>query len=194
MGVISRSDVKNALEDLGYHPVSSYLKAIVDEANDSFGDKNEAVMFLAQTAHETGGFRYIEEIAYAGSGRIASEYGSGAPGKSYHGRGFIQLSWPGNYWEASIALGYGSKLYEKPELVAKDVELAAKVSTWYWKKKVRPVAKDMSEFGLTTKAINGALECRGKNVDKSKNRYKIYVALARATGIRKLSSECGCYN
>lgn len=194
MGLVSRSSVKSALEDLGYHPVSSYLNAIVEEANDTFGDKNEAVMFLAQTAHETGGFRYIEEIAYAGSGRIASEYGTGAPGKSYHGRGFIQLSWPDNYRQASSALGMGDRLYRNPELVVQDLSIAAKVSSWYWRSRVRPMAGNMSQFGLTTKAINGALECRGQNVDKSKNRYRIYKAIARATGVRNLSSECGCYN
>ncbi|XP_015189952.1 PREDICTED: acidic endochitinase SP2-like [Polistes dominula] len=194
MGVVDIDKIRGALLSMGYRPKESYLEAIIMETNHSLSNANEAVMFLAQTAHETGGFRYIEEIAYAGTDEIAYEYGWGAPGKSYHGRGFIQLSWPGNYEQASLSLGYGYKLYENPELVSKNVKLAAKISMWYWKTKVRPVAGDMSKFGLTTKAINGALECRGQNVDKSKNRYRIYKALARELGIRNMSSECGCYN
>ncbi|KAI4482450.1 hypothetical protein M0802_013693 [Mischocyttarus mexicanus] len=194
MPFIDEDIVKRVMRDLGYSPITSYVNAIVDEANNSFADENEAVMFLAQTAHETGGFRYIEEIKYADSNRIATEYGTGAPGKSYHGRGFIQLSWPDNYREASDELGMGTRLYRKPELVAENLSIAAQVSSWYWMSKVRPIAGNMRKFGLTTKAINGCEECRGRNVEQSKNRYKIYKKLANAVGIENLSSEKGCYN
>ncbi|XP_043503233.1 acidic endochitinase SP2-like [Polistes fuscatus] len=193
--LIDKSDVQDALKRLNYDPRTPYLDAIVKEANDSFDDKNEAVMFLAQTAHETHGFFYIEERDYLGKpGKIATQYGTGAPGKSYHGRGFIQLTWPDNYRAASRALGMGDRLYRNPELVSQDISLAARVSSWYWRDRVRPKAGNMRKFGLTTKAINGALECRGLNVDQSKNRYRIYKAIARATGVENLASECGCYN
>ncbi|XP_043497347.1 acidic endochitinase SP2-like [Polistes fuscatus] len=181
--LVSRSDVKNALEAVGYHPISAYLTAIVEEANNSFDDIIEAVMFLAQTTYETDGFRYIEEIAYAGSDKIATEYGEGEPGKSYHGRGFFQLLGPNNYRNASSALGMGDRLYKNPELVSEDLSIAAKVSSWYWRDTVRPMAGPIYQFGLTTKAIKETLEHRRQTVDESKDRCKIYIAIARATGL-----------
>ncbi|XP_043505059.1 endochitinase EP3-like isoform X2 [Polistes fuscatus] len=165
-----------------------YIEEIAYAGSDRIASEN------AQTAYETGGFRYLEETEYAGSDEIAEKYKKGVPGKSYHGRGFIQLTSPGNYRAASKALGMGDRLYRKPELVSQDISLALRVSTWYWRHRVRPMAGNMRKFGLTTKAINGVVECTGQNVDKSKERYRIYKAIARATGVENLASECGCYN
>jgi predicted chitinase len=180
----------------GYNPNPEYVDAIVKVTNEEMESLEEAAMFLAQTGHESGGFEHIEEIDCAGSTSCADQYGGseGAPGKSYHGRGFIQLSWPANYKEASEALGMGDELFENPEKVAEDPEIGAKVSSWFWKTKVAtaPGVSD-NQFGATTKAINGALECTGSNVEKSQNRYKVYKDVAEVLGISNLADEGGCY-
>lgn len=116
----------------------------------------------------------------------------GLPGKSYYGRGYIQLTWGANYKAASQALGLGNQLLNNPEIVAKDTKIAMLVSVWFWEARVRPVlAKNKNWFGLTTKAINGG-ECT-KYKERAQHRWKIYVNVAEALKIKK-AQENGCYN
>ncbi|WEL39531.1 endochitinase [Encephalitozoon hellem] len=192
---ISSDQLTQAMTKLGYSPKPEYIDAVVSRVNEKFNDMNEATMFIAQCAHESGGYQYIEEIACAGGTSCAGQYGTGAPGKSYHGRGFIQLSWPDNYKAAGEALGLGDELYNNPEKVAEDPNLGADVSIFYWETRVAnaPGVKE-NHFGATTKAINGALECTGSNVDKSKKRYEIYKALVEAFGVSNPADESGCYS
>lgn len=149
-------------------------------------------MFLAQMAHESE-FAHLEEIKCQGN-KCPNEYGSSG-GVQYYGRGFIQLTWKANYEEASKALGMGDQLVKNPEKVGKDVSIAARVSIWFWDTKVlpKPGVKEMKQFGLTTKAINGSVECTGSNVEQSKRRYKIYQAVAKAMKLTNLAAESGCY-
>ncbi|KAK6090032.1 hypothetical protein P3W45_000920 [Vairimorpha bombi] len=193
---ITSDQINEAMGEVGFTPNSEYVDAVVKITNEEFNDINMAAMFLAQLAHESGGFQHIEEVACAGSTKCADQYGGseGAPGKSYHGRGFIQLSWPANYKEAGEALGMGDQLFDNPDMVSEDPELGAKVSNWYWKSRVEtaPGVSDF-KFGATTKAINGALECTGSNIEQSKKRYEFYKAVAGALGVTDLASEDGCY-
>lgn len=60
----------------------------------------EQAMFLAQVFHESGGLIKIEEEKCVGGNKCVNNYPSqqgGLPGKSYHGRGFMQLTWDYNY-------------------------------------------------------------------------------------------------
>ncbi|CAD27103.1 ENDOCHITINASE [Encephalitozoon cuniculi GB-M1] len=192
---ISSDQLTQAMTKLGFSPKPEYIEAIVSRVNEKFSDLNEATMFIAQCAHESGGYQYIEEVACAGGTGCAGQYGTGAPGKSYHGRGFIQLSWPDNYKAAGEALGLGEELYNNPEKVSEDPNLGADVSIFYWESRVAnaPGVKE-NHFGATTKAINGALECTGSNTDKSKKRYEIYMALVEAFGVNNPADESGCYS
>lgn len=194
--MITEQKLTKALKENNMTPNNSYIQVVVKQTNSHFKDKEMAAMFLAQLAHESGGFAHIEEIACKSGGGCAGQYGTGAPGKSYHGRGFIQLSWPDNYKNASKDLGMGDKLYQTPEVVASDVDIGMKVSIWYWDKRVVtfPGVKEKKQFGLTTKAINGELECKNNaNIDKSKRRYALYKSIAKEMGITNLASESGCY-
>ncbi|XP_019101200.1 PREDICTED: endochitinase At2g43590-like [Camelina sativa] len=60
-----------------------------------------------------------------------------APGKSYHGRGPIQLSWNYNY--GPCGQGLGLDLLRQPELVGSNATVAFKTGLWFWMNHARPV-------------------------------------------------------
>ena len=156
--------------------------------------RGELAMFLAQLIHESGGFQFKEELAYKNKpnhGKYVDKVG--LPGKDYHGRGYIQLTWGANYKAASQALGLGDQLLKNPETVASDTGLAMQVSVWYWEARVRPMLAGKSDlFGVTTKAINPG-ECRTVN-ERARKRYQYYVKVADVMGIADKAKENGCYN
>nr|ALV66653.1 putative endochitinase 2 [Tachinaephagus zealandicus] len=187
--VIEESEFNRAVRACGYSvPRSAVYRHLAALTSDF--TRAEMAMFVAQTIHESGGFRYIEEQD------PESEYrdNDALPGRSYHGRGYIQLTWSENYKRCSRELGMGDDLLRNPDKVTGTVNLAMKVSVWYWKKFVRPEHKRRTNcFGVTTNAINGAIECRGYN-KAARSRYTKYKKVADAMGIRNIASERGCYN
>ncbi len=154
--------------------------------------RQELAMFFAEIMHESGGLIYKKEI-----NPPSGAYGTGAPGKQYYGRGYIQLSWPDNYKKASEAIfGAGNtSLYDDPDQVATNEDLAWGVSFYYWKAAVKPtIASNPQAFGLATKAINGALECNGGNTPIAQKRFKIYTAVLKVWEPSMTPVETGCYN
>eukprot|EP00866_Antonospora_locustae_P001257 jgi/Antlo1/1257/358 len=67
------------------------------------------------------------------------------------------------------------------------------VSVWFWKTRVanQPGVKNM-QFGATTKAINGPIECSGGGNQTPQKRYQIYLKVADAFGVKKKASSSGC--
>ncbi len=154
----------------------------------------EVAAFLAQISHEpTGGWPQAPDGPYAWGLCFIEEVGCEnnacpqycdannqqhpcAPGKTYHGRGAMQLSWNYNYGQAGDALGVD--LLANPEQVASDSELAIQTALWFWmtEQQPKPSAHDVMVgswaptdqdeqlgrvpgFGMTTNIINGGLEC-----------------------------------
>lgn len=107
----------------------------------------------------------------------SSEYPC-APGKSYHGRGPIQITGNLNYGQAGKALKLN--LLNSPEMVATDPVVSFKTSLWYWMTAVRPVFSQ--GFGATIKAINGPLEC-GKQSDKVQRRIGFFRDYCKQLGV-----------
>jgi predicted chitinase len=115
--------------------------------------------FLAQLAHESGGFRYAREFGnesyftklYEGRKDLGNtETGDGV---RFKGRGFIQLTGRANYTAAGKDLGLD--LVNDPEMVERDLSVAARVTAWYWKKRNLNRYADSDNFVGLTKAING---------------------------------------
>ena len=89
----------------------------------------------------------------------------------------------------------GDRLLRNPHLVAEDDDLAMEVSVWYWKARVRPMLRGYeNDFGVTTMAINGQIECRQGWTEAAASRYQIYLKVAKALDIRIPARENGCYN
>jgi len=155
-------------------------------------------MALAQFIHESGGLQFKEEWACGPSGPGCSgQYqspGCDIAGHTYSGRGYIQLTWCANYKQCSSELGYGDLFVQNPEQVSANEDYAWATAFWFWGKNVHAAAQT-GQFGKTTLAINGALECQGQNVVNSKDRYYNYVQTLSAFGLSSgMANESGCYN
>jgi len=155
------------------------------------------IAFIAQTIWESGGYRYNEELAATtGSQSTRFNYqqctdGSIAPtSKAYYGRGFIQLSWCYNYEAYGRARNVnGNRDYFKqnPDLVAQ-LPYAVDSAAWFFESNV---PDNSGQFGLTTRSINGGIECNGSGHHAPPKRYQIFEALAQRVGLTGYSSA-GC--
>jgi len=198
--------------------------------------KRELAAFLANISHETTGgpavgntyewglfFREEGENTAEPPNTYVSPNTEYPPvaGKSYHGRGPIQLSYNYNYGPASEHI-FGDKniLLSNPELVSSDAAIAFMTAIWFWMTPQfpKPSAHDVivgnwtptaddsegnriAGLGMTINIINGGVECGFNNPgekDQVIDRIKYY---ERYTGILGISTDidgsndcdtCGC--
>ncbi|HLT45796.1 MAG TPA: peptidoglycan-binding protein [Rubricoccaceae bacterium] len=122
--------------------------------------------FLAQVAHESGGFRFSEELwgptdaqrRYEGR----ADLGNDQPGDGFRfrGRGLIQLTGRANYRAYTRhrrALGDADVDFEAtPDLVGQP-PLAADVAGWYWDSRGVNDPADRDDVEAVTRKINGGL-------------------------------------
>ena len=143
----------------------SSLKAAMDKAG--YTDPTERAMFLAQMAHESGNFRYDEEIHDGSNYEGRSDLGNTQPGdgKRYKGRGYIQLTGRANYTHYGSKLGVD--LAGKPEL-AKRPDIAADVAVAYWNERVDRAAAAKGDVRTVTRNINGGYNGLQDRIDKFK--------------------------
>ena len=187
--------------------------------------KRELAAFFAHIAHETtnggpgnytGGLYYTEEQACLDG--HCTQYNTGgaspyqpAPGKSYYGRGPLQLTYAYNYGLAGEELGL--PLLAKPELVSHDGVIAFRTALWFWMKrqnpkpschdivcgKWKPTPEDLRlhrrpGFGMTINIINGGLECNTNNrvvKDQREERIGFYKYMAARLQVT-VEKDCDC--
>jgi len=185
----------NACPAKGFYPYEAFVEATrcfpkFATVGAPTTRRREVAAFLAQISHETtGGWATAPDGPYAWGLCFKEEVSPGSiycdatntdwpcvPGKSYKGRGPIQLSWNYNYGQAGRALGFDG--LGNPESVANNSVLAFKTALWFWMteqlpkpschdvmvNRYRPTKADLAAnrtvgFGLTTNIINGGLEC-----------------------------------
>ncbi len=180
--------------------------------------KREAAAFLANISHETTGgwpaapggpqswgLYFTQEVGCENGGCTGYCDPSNvkypcASGKTYHGRGPIQLSWNYNYGFAGEAIGL--PLLTNPDLVTSDGTVAFKTGVWFWTTpqapkpschdvmtgKWTPTGADMAAgrvpgFGMTINIINGGLECSMPTNAKVEDRVKFYQRYAQLIGV-----------
>ena len=113
-------------------------------------------MFLAQIAHESGGFRYVRELASGEAYEGRNDLGNTEPGDGvrFKGRGLIQITGRYNYKECGEALGLS--LLESPELLEEPLN-ACRSAAWFWDARDLNQRADLGDFRGITKRINGGL-------------------------------------
>jgi chitinase len=191
--------------------------------------KRELAAFFAHAAHETTnggpgspggqfawGLFYTEELGCKDG--HCTVYNTGGtspykpvPGKSYYGRGPLQLSYAYNYGLAGADMHL--PLLAKPELVGQDGVIAFRAALWFWMKaqppkpschevicgKWTPGAEDVRlgrkpGFGMTINIINGGIECPAKDAEIKGNRADrigFYRRFAAGLGV-KVENDCDC--
>ena len=110
--------------------------------------------FMGQCAHESGGFRYMEEIASGQAYEGRKDLGNVVPGdgKRYKGRGPIQLTGRANY--RSFGREVGIDFESHPEIVAfPSIGLMAAVR--YWNSRGLNALADADDLVAITRKING---------------------------------------
>jgi putative chitinase len=153
------------------HMPDERVKKFLDPLNDTMREYHidtplRRAAFLAQLAHESGEFKYMEEIASGEAYEGRKDLGNTQPGdgKRYKGRGPIQLTGRSNYRKAGKALGLD--LEGHPELAA-EPKNGCLIAGWFWDTRKLNDLADKKDFTTITKRVNGGL--RGLE-----NREKFY--------------------
>lgn len=110
--------------------------------------------FLAQVAHESGGFHYVRELASGKAYEGRKDLGNTRPGDGvrYKGRGLIQITGRANYGQCGEALGVD--LIENPDLLEEHGP-ACFSAAWFWHSRNLNKLADEGDFKAITRRING---------------------------------------
>jgi len=138
------------------------LAIFVDPLNDAMSEfeinsnVERETHFLAQIAHESGGFNYVREIASGEAYEGRADLGNVEPGdgKRFRGRGLIQITGRANYAACGAALGLD--LLADPELLESPAN-AARSAAWFWQSHGLNELADRGDTRAITKRINGGL-------------------------------------
>ena len=112
------------------------------------------IHFLAQLAHESGNFRYMEEIASGAAYEGRKDLGNTqtGDGKRFKGRGPIQLTGRANYRKYGRALGIDFESH--PEMVSIP-SIGLLVACKYWAINGLNELADRDDISTITLRING---------------------------------------
>ncbi|MFW2034126.1 glycoside hydrolase family 19 protein [Acinetobacter junii] len=157
-GVIGRGTLTALLKKLGAN--QSRAEELALAANVHFKDYailyNELrfAHFIAQLAHESGNFRYMEEIASGAAYEGRKDLGNTEKGDGtrYKGRGPIQLTGRANYRKYGRALGIDFESH--PELVSIP-SIGLLVACKYWANNGLNELADRDDISTITLRING---------------------------------------
>lgn len=116
--------------------------------------------FLAQVGHESGSFRYVEEIADGSVYEGRADLGNTQPGdgKRYKGRGLIQVTGRANHAEMTARLrlaGLACPDFEADPTALTQPVWAAWASAAFWDSRSLNAPADRGDFKYLTRRING---------------------------------------
>ncbi len=165
-GGVSLQQLKGVMPNLSDAKAREYLPHLnraMSEANINTPRRQAA--FLAQLAHESGEFRYMEEIASGAAYEGRRDLGNtqAGDGVRFKGRGPIQLTGRANYTAASRALGID--LVSNPSRAAQP-DVAFRTAAWFWNSRNLNSHADAGNFDAVTYRVNG-----GYNGKASRDMY-----------------------
>ncbi|NBO63852.1 MAG: glycoside hydrolase family 19 protein [Acidobacteria bacterium] len=148
--------------------------------------------FLAQLAHESGEFRFMEEIwgpteaqkRYEPPSRLAEKLGNTerGDGKRYKGRGPIQITGRFNYDRYGKLLGVD--LVSNPTL-ASTPQIAFSIAGLYWRNNGLNQLADNDDITTITKRINGGLN----GLTERRAYYKLAKEVLKSESPQNLPAE-----
>src|SRR5579883_99089 len=179
-----------------------YFPKFCNEGSDEHC-KREAAAFLANIAHETSGLVYLQEVNKENWPKYCDPNNTAypcVPGRTYHGRGPIQLSWNFNYGAEGKALGLN--LLNNPDLVISNGVIAFQTALWFWMTphlpkpschdvmsgRWNPTPEQVSKrwapgFGMIINIINGYIECNKPTPPQVNSRVEMYQRFTKLLGV-----------
>ena len=114
------------------------------------------VHFMAQLAHESGSFKYMEEIASGAAYEGRKDLGNTQPGDGvrYKGRGPIQCTGRANYRTYGRKIGINLERY--PELAA-NPSIGLHIACVYWADRKLNELADKDDVAGITRKVNGGV-------------------------------------
>ncbi|WP_052280453.1 chitinase [Nocardia vulneris] len=153
--------------------------------------------FLAQVIFESDGLRNRREYRCVAD-NCADDYKNpetDVPGQYYYPRGYLPITGSPMYSAASKALFGDNRLVEDADSVARDEDIAWQTAFWFWKTQVTTADGYGTAFGVSTKVLNGGIECvRPDGSHAARQRYEIYGLVRSALELPGPGDERGCYN
>ena len=177
--MITAQQLKKVMPNALSRNVDMYLPYL-NEFMPKFGiqGKLRICHFIAQVAHESGEFRYSQEIASGkayDTGKLAVALGNtpeaDGDGQKYKGRGLIQLTGTTNYrrFNEYLQKNFGNKadVLKNPEIVSTP-EYAVLTACWFFATNGCLALADKDDIKAVTKRVNGGLN----GFDKRKEFYE----------------------
>ncbi len=110
--------------------------------------------------------------------------------KQYYGRGWFQLSYPCNYWNAGQALNLD--LLSNPDLVVQSDRIAVATAIWYYKTTGMNEPASQGDFANTTHILN-KYECNGNpGQHMQKDRVNTYQHIRQCFGLPEATNNLYC--
>ncbi|KAH6833454.1 carrot EP3-3 chitinase-like protein [Perilla frutescens var. hirtella] len=174
--------------DRGFYTRSAFIGALgsfrgFGTTGSAEDGRREIAAFFAHVKHETGSLCFREEREGQSQIYCDTNYPQWpcAANKRYYGRGPLQLTWNYNYGAAGAALDFDG--LNNPEIVATNIDVSFKAALWYWMENCHTAITSGQGFGATIKAINGDIECNGREPDKVTNRVNYYTSYCSQLGV-----------
>ena len=170
-GILGRNTLTAVFQKLGANPARATELALAANVHlETYSIKTQLRFchFLAQLAHESGNFRYMEEIASGAAYEGRKDLGNvnKGDGVRYKGRGPIQLTGRANYRKYGQELGIDFE--NNPTIVALP-SVGMLVACKYWSENNLNVFADYDDVTTITRRINGGLN----GFDDRKNKLSL---------------------